>query len=55
MRNLNAEVALNVEIARFMSASTDVPFFTGLDNAATAEIEKSNGRMQMRYSLSPKQ
>ena len=43
MRNLNAEVALNVEIARFMSASTDVPFFTGLDNAATAEIEKSNG------------
>ena len=33
MRNLNAEVALNVEIARFMSASTDVPFFTGLDNA----------------------
>ena len=40
MRNLNAEVALNVEIARFMSASTDVPFFTGLDNAATAEIEK---------------
>ena len=40
---LNAAVALNVEIARFMSASTDVPFFTGLDNAATAEIEKSNG------------
>ncbi|CAL6407960.1 unnamed protein product [Bathycoccus prasinos] len=41
--NLNAEIALDVEIVRFMSASVDVPFFTGLENAMAAEIEKSNG------------
>ena len=41
--NLNAEIALDVEILRFMSASVDVPFFTGLENAMAAEIEKSNG------------
>lgn len=44
MRNkLNAETALDLEIARFMSASADVPFFSELENAMTAEIEKSNG------------
>ena len=41
--NLNAEIALDVEIVRFMSASVDVPFFTGIENAMAAEIEKSNG------------
>ena len=41
--NLNAEIALDVEVVRFMSASVDVPFFTGLENAMAAEIEKSNG------------